>query len=91
IVKSHLNNNHNHNNNKNNKKIIIISISLWEFLEFYASAYRLGSHAQRRERVAECLAEVSLTDWRNSWCNQLSRGQTQRLVLAKHCCIGPGS
>ncbi len=58
-------------------------LKVWEFLEFYAAAYGLGNHAQRRERAAECLAEVSLTDWRNSWCNQLSRGQTQRLVLAK--------
>ena len=54
-----------------------------EFLEFYAAAYGLGTRSQRRDRVAECLAEVALTGERNKWCKELSRGQTQRVVLAK--------
>ena len=54
-----------------------------EFLEFHAAAHRLGSRVQRQERVAECLEEVSLTSCSNSWCGELSRGQTQRVVLAK--------
>ena len=54
-----------------------------EFLEFHAAAYGLGNRAQRRGRVAECLEEVALTEKRNSWCRELSRGQTQRVVLAK--------
>jgi ABC-2 type transport system ATP-binding protein len=54
-----------------------------EFLEFHASAYGLGTRAQRRDRVAECLEEVNLTDQRDKWCKELSRGQTQRVVLAK--------
>ncbi len=54
-----------------------------EFLEFHAAAHGLGKRSQRRDRVAECLEEVSLTDQRNSWCKELSRGQTQRVVLAK--------
>lgn len=58
-------------------------LKVWEFLDFHAAAYGLGSRAQRRERVAECLEEVSLTDQRESWCKALSRGQTQRVVLAK--------
>lgn len=58
-------------------------LRVWEFLEFHAAAYHLGTRAQRRERVAECLAEVALTDQRESWCKELSRGQTQRVVLAK--------
>ena len=58
-------------------------LKVWEFLDFHAAAYGLGSRAQRRERVAECLEEVSLTDQRNNWCKALSRGQTQRVVLAK--------
>ena len=58
-------------------------LKVWEFLEFHAAAYHLGNSAQRRERVAECLEEVALTDQRNSWCKELSRGQTQRVVLAK--------
>ncbi len=58
-------------------------LKVWEFLDFHAAAYGLGSRAQRRERVAECLAEVALTEQRESWCKALSRGQTQRVVLAK--------
>lgn len=58
-------------------------LKAWEFLEFYADAYALGSSKERSERVAECLEIVSLSGEHNSWCNQLSRGQTQRLVLAK--------
>lgn len=58
-------------------------LKVWEFLEFHAAAYGLGNRAQRRERVAECLKEVALTSQRDSWCKELSRGQTQRVVLAK--------
>jgi ABC-2 type transport system ATP-binding protein len=58
-------------------------LKVGEFLEFHAAAYGLGNRAQRRDRVAECLEEVALTDQRNSWCKALSRGQTQRVVLAK--------
>ena len=58
-------------------------LKVWEFLDFHAAAYGLGNRAQRRERVAECLEEVALTDQRDSWCKELSRGQTQRVVLAK--------
>ncbi|MGC6565612.1 MAG: ATP-binding cassette domain-containing protein [Akkermansiaceae bacterium] len=58
-------------------------LKLWEFLEFHAQTHRLGGRRWRRERVEECLATVKLTDKRNAWCKELSRGQTQRLVLAK--------
>jgi ABC-2 type transport system ATP-binding protein len=58
-------------------------LKVWEFLDFHASAYGLGNRTQRRERVAECLEEVALTDQRDKWCKELSRGQTQRVVLAK--------
>jgi ABC-2 type transport system ATP-binding protein len=58
-------------------------LKVWEFLDFHAAAYGLGNRAQRRERVAECLEEVALTAQRNSWCKELSRGQTQRVILAK--------
>ena len=58
-------------------------LKVWEFLDFHAAAYGLGNRAQRRERVAECLEEVALTPQRESWCKALSRGQTQRVVLAK--------
>jgi ABC-2 type transport system ATP-binding protein len=58
-------------------------LKVWEFLEFHAAAYGLGGRSQRRERVAECLEDVALTDQREKWCGELSRGQTQRVVLAK--------
>lgn len=58
-------------------------LKVWEFLDFHAAAYGLGTKTQRRERVAECLEEVALTDQRHKWCKELSRGQTQRVVLAK--------
>lgn len=58
-------------------------LKIWEFLDFHAAAYGLGTKSQRRERVAECLEEVALTDLRHKWCKELSRGQTQRVVLAK--------
>ena len=58
-------------------------LKLWEFLAFYADTHRLGTRKQRLERVSECLEIVNLTEKRNAWCKHLSRGQTQRLVLAK--------
>lgn len=58
-------------------------LKVWEFLDFHAAAYGIGGRSKRRDRVAECLEEVALTDQRNSWCKKLSRGQTQRVVLAK--------
>ena len=58
-------------------------LKVGEFLEFHAAAHGLGDRARRRDRVAECLAEVALTDQRHQWCRALSRGQTQRVVLAK--------
>lgn len=58
-------------------------LKVWEFLDFYAAAYGLGTRTQRRERADECLAEVDLSAQRDCWCRELSRGQTQRVVLAK--------
>jgi ABC-2 type transport system ATP-binding protein len=58
-------------------------LKVWEFLDFHAAAYGLGNSFQRRGRVDECLAEVALTELRDKWCRELSRGQTQRVVLAK--------
>ncbi|WP_035615133.1 ABC transporter ATP-binding protein [Haloferula sp. BvORR071] len=58
-------------------------LKVGEFLEFHAAAYGLGNRTERRERVAECLEEVAMTPQRDKWCKELSRGQTQRVVLAK--------
>ena len=54
-----------------------------EFLDLFAAAHGLGGPERRRARIDECLEEVHLTDKRDAWCRDLSRGQTQRLVLAK--------
>jgi ABC-2 type transport system ATP-binding protein len=58
-------------------------LKVWEFLDFHAAAYGIGNAARRRERVEQCLEEVALTGERDKWCKELSRGQTQRTVLAK--------
>lgn len=58
-------------------------LKVWEFLDFHAAGYGLGNRGRRRERVEECLAEVALSGERDHWCKNLSRGQTQRVVLAK--------
>lgn len=57
-------------------------IRVWEFLDLFAAAYGLRS-AERKTRIAECMEAVQLTDQRNTICRTLSRGMTQRLVLAK--------
>ncbi|MCE2960673.1 MAG: ATP-binding cassette domain-containing protein [Akkermansiaceae bacterium] len=54
-----------------------------EFLRFYARAHGLGNAKECAKRADECLEQVALTDHKNHWCHKLSRGQTQRLVLAK--------
>ncbi|MDB6072067.1 MAG: hypothetical protein JWL81_3238 [Verrucomicrobiales bacterium] len=58
-------------------------LKVWEFLDLFAEAHRLGNAAERRARADECLELVSLTEKRSVYCKTLSRGQTQRLVLAK--------
>jgi len=58
-------------------------LKAWEFLDLFAHAHGLGNAARRRERIDACLEDVHLTDKRDAWCRELSRGQTQRLVLAK--------
>lgn len=58
-------------------------LKVWEFLDLFADAHQLGAAAARRSRIDEVLAEVALTDKRDAFCRTLSRGQTQRLVLAK--------
>ena len=58
-------------------------LKVWEFLDFHADTHVLGGRTARRERVEECLGIVNLLDKREAWCKALSRGETQRLVLAK--------
>jgi len=58
-------------------------LKVWECLDCHADTHALGGRTARRERVEECLGIVNLLDKREAWCKALSRGQTQRLVLAK--------
>jgi len=53
-----------------------------EYLEFFASAYRIRG-AERRRVCDEMLQLVDLDFKRNAFANTLSRGQTQRLGLAR--------
>ncbi|MCB9845468.1 MAG: ABC transporter ATP-binding protein [Phycisphaeraceae bacterium] len=54
----------------------------WEFLDLFASAYFV-ERRERRARVEECLEIVNLQGKRHAMAGTLSRGMTQRLVLAK--------
>jgi ABC-2 type transport system ATP-binding protein len=53
-----------------------------EYLEFFAAAYRIKGH-DRRKRCNEMLDIVDLDFKRDAFANTLSRGQTQRLGLAR--------
>ncbi|WP_146602132.1 ABC transporter ATP-binding protein [Novipirellula aureliae] len=53
-----------------------------EYLEFFAAAYRVHGK-KRRDRVDEMLDVVDLDFKRDAFANTLSRGQTQRLGLAR--------
>jgi len=53
-----------------------------EYLEFFAAAYRING-PQRRKRCNEMLEIVDLDFKRDAFANTLSRGQTQRLGLAR--------
>ena len=53
-----------------------------EYLEFFAASYRINGNA-RRKRVNEMLEVVDLDFKRDAFANTLSRGQTQRLGLAR--------
>ncbi len=54
----------------------------WEFLDLFASAYFVDRR-ERLVRVDECLTMVNLQNKRDAMAGTLSRGMTQRLVLAK--------
>ncbi len=53
-----------------------------EYLEFFAAAYRIKG-PERRRRCNEMLEIVDLEFKRDAFANTLSRGQTQRLGLAR--------
>lgn len=55
---------------------------VWEFLDFFAVAYRIG-RTQRRQIIDNVLELLDLTHKRDDFVNGLSRGMKQRLCLAK--------
>ena len=55
---------------------------VWEFLDFFAVAYRIG-RTERRQIIANVLELLDLTHKRDDFVNSLSRGMKQRLCLAK--------
>ncbi len=57
-------------------------MTVLEYLHFFAAAYRINGQT-RRDRVDEMLEVVDLNFKRDAYANTLSRGQTQRLGLAR--------
>jgi ABC-2 type transport system ATP-binding protein len=57
-------------------------MTVLEYLEFFAAAYRIPVH-HRRKVAEEKLELVDMAFKRDAMVNQLSRGQTQRIGLAR--------
>jgi ABC-2 type transport system ATP-binding protein len=61
---------------------VVPNLKVWEFLDLYAHSFGFRG-SEKRDRVDYCLAKVKLGDKRNDYGRALSRGMTQRVVLAK--------
>jgi ABC-2 type transport system ATP-binding protein len=61
---------------------VIPDLTVQEFLTFYAGMYQLPCE-ERSQRVDEVLRKVKMEAAREKLCASLSRGMTQRVVLAK--------
>lgn len=57
-------------------------LKCWEFLDLFAASYFVDRR-ERRRRIDEVFARVNLESKRHAMAGTLSRGMTQRLVLAK--------
>lgn len=57
-------------------------ITVWEYLEFFAAAYRLPKNS-RRQIIENVLELTDLTVKKDAYVETLSRGMQQRLCLAK--------
>ena len=55
-------------------------LTVWEHLEFTASAYRMSTFADQAEQL---LAQFELTEKRNTIAQELSRGMRQKVAI---CC-----
>ena len=60
----------------------IPDLKVWEFLDLFAQSYGYTG-SEKRDRVDACLGKVKLSGSRNVYGRELSRGMTQRVVLAK--------
>jgi len=61
---------------------VVPDLKVWEFLDLYAQSHGFKGR-EKRDRVDACLEKVRLSDKRNLYGRALSRGMTQRVVLAK--------
>lgn len=61
---------------------IIGNLKVWEFLDLFAASYGLQG-SDRAKRIDECLELTKMNGSREVLCGTLSRGMTQRVVLAK--------
>ena len=57
-------------------------MKVWEFLDFFAVAYRIGK-SKRKRVIKDVLELLDLSHKRDDFVNGLSRGMKQRLCLAK--------
>jgi ABC-2 type transport system ATP-binding protein len=57
-------------------------MKVWEFLDFYAVAYRLPRH-KRKQVIGDVLELLDLGHKRDDYVNGLSKGMKQRLCMAK--------
>jgi ABC-2 type transport system ATP-binding protein len=61
---------------------VIPDLKVWEFLDLYAASHGYRG-SEKRDRVDASLAKVKLSEKREVFGKALSRGMTQRVVLAK--------
>src|SRR5213080_5612821 len=57
-------------------------MKVWEFLDFFAVAYKIGK-GKRKQVINDVLELLDLGHKRDDYVNDLSRGMTQRLCMAK--------
>jgi ABC-2 type transport system ATP-binding protein len=57
-------------------------LKVWEFLYLYASSYGLKKE-KRYEKIDELLKKFDLTEKKDSFVGELSRGMKQRLIISK--------
>ena len=68
---------------------IIGNLKVWEFLDLFAAAHGIWG-TEKSKTVDKCLELVGMADKREVFCGTLSRGMTQRVVLAKTLLHSPG-